>query len=56
MRNLFSSEMKYETRGTFKKKMIQLTYWYIDYKQFVDVVKYKLYKMRQTVEASLKKV
>lgn len=36
--------------------MITRNYFYIDYKQFVDIVKYRIYKMRHSVEEMIKKV
>lgn len=41
---------------TEKTHMRLVTYWYINYKQFVNVVKYKLDQMRKKIESEQKKV
>lgn len=38
------------------EKLITRNYLYIDYKQFVDVVKFRIFKMRQSVEDMIKRV
>ena len=48
------SETKQQPRAD--GKIINRNYFYIDYKQFVDIVKYRIYKMRQSVEEMIKKV
>lgn len=52
--HIFYSETKQQPRAD--GKMITRNYFYIDYKQFVDIVKYRIYKMRQSVEDMIKKV
>ena len=37
-------------------KIISRNYFYFDYKQFVDIVKYRIYRMRQSVEEMIKRV
>lgn len=39
-----------------EKHLRMVYYYYINYKQFVNVVKYKLDKMRKAIEAEEKKV
>ena len=39
-----------------QKHLRMVHYYYINYKQFVNVVKYRLDKMRKTLEADEKKV
>lgn len=41
---------------TEKTHMRLVSYWYINYKQFVNVVKYKLDQMRKKIESEQKKV
>ena len=48
------SETKQQPRAD--GKIITRNYFYIDYKQFVDIVKYRIYKMRHSVEEMIKKV
>lgn len=48
------SETKQQPRAD--GKIINRNYFYIDYKQFVDIVKYRIYKMRHSVEEMIKKV
>jgi transcription initiation factor TFIIE subunit alpha len=48
-------EARQETRPS-DLKMVSRTFYYIDYKQFVDVVKYRIYKMRRGLEESMKNV
>lgn len=38
------------------QRAVPKTYYYIDYKQFVDVVKWKMYKMQTSVRANLRTV
>lgn len=52
--NHFCSETKQQPRAD--GKLITRNYFYIDYKQFVDIVKYRIYKMRHSVEEMIKKV
>jgi transcription initiation factor IIE alpha subunit len=42
--------------GKFTRPNVQRTYYYIDYHDFTDVVKYRLAVMRQKLEATLKVV
>lgn len=49
-----NSEIKQQPRAD--GKIINRNYFYIDYKQFVDIVKYRIYKMRQNVEEMIKRV
>ncbi|KAJ9104170.1 hypothetical protein QFC20_004607 [Naganishia adeliensis] len=42
--------------GKFTRPNVQRTYYYIDYHDFTDVVKYRLAVMRQKLEATLKEV
>ena len=44
-----------ETRPD-RRAPLTSTYWYIDYKQFVDVVKYKLHRMQSRLQELLKAV
>ena len=39
-----------------RQHMRLVNYWYINYKQFVNVVKYKLDQMRKKIESEQKKV
>lgn len=48
------SETKQQPRAD--GKIITRNFFYIDYKQFVDIVKYRIYKMRHSVEEMIKKV
>ena len=48
------SETKQQPRAD--GKIITRNFFYIDYKQFVDIVKYRIYKMRQSVEEMIKRV
>jgi transcription initiation factor TFIIE subunit alpha len=41
-------------QGKFARPNVQRTYYYIDYHDFTDVVKYRLAVMRQKLEATLK--
>ena len=52
--NIQISETKQQPRAD--GKIITRNYFYIDYKQFVDIVKYRIYKMRHSVEEMIKKV
>jgi transcription initiation factor TFIIE subunit alpha len=38
------------------QKLLNRTYYYIDFKMFVDVLKYKMYKMKKSIEDQMKNV
>lgn len=38
------------------QKTINKTFYYIDYREFIDVVKYKMYRMKKSFEDSMKHV
>ena len=37
------------------KKWQQLTFWYMDYKHFVDIVKYRIYMMTKKLDEEVDK-
>lgn len=49
------SDSRQEVRPS-DQKMVNKTYYYIDYKTFVDVVKYKMYMMKKSIEDQLQTV
>ena len=50
-------KMESEEGGAEGQKHLRMThYYYINYKQFVNVVKYRLYHMRRKLEMEEKKV
>lgn len=52
---LLVSEARQETRPS-DLKLVTKTYYYIDFKLFVDVVKYKMYMMKRGIEDLIKNV
>ena len=52
-----SREIRYEKNTNYEfAKQLTKSYFYIDYKQMVDVIKYKIYKMRKSFEVLMRKV
>lgn len=49
------SAFRYDTKKV-EGYSIRRTYYMLDYKRFVDVVKWKIYEMRRSVLASLRSV
>jgi transcription initiation factor TFIIE subunit alpha len=52
---LIRRESRQEVRPS-DQKTINKTFYYIDYREFVDVVKYKMYRMKKSFEDSMKHV
>eukprot|EP01135_Chromosphaera_perkinsii_P001726 Nk52_evm103s208 gene=Nk52_evmTU103s208 len=51
---LLKSEMRAEQKNLEEKRSYSYVYWYIDYKLFVNVTKYKLHFMQRKMEQLLK--
>lgn len=49
------SEVRQEVRPS-DQKLLNRTYYYIDFKMFVDVLKYRMYMMKKSIEDQMKNV
>lgn len=47
--------MRQEVRPS-DQKLINKTYFYIDFKMFVDVLKYRMYMMKKSIEDQMRNV